>query len=397
MYAENKDVKLDKTVTETKTEQTVLAKEAQKAIKKIQETIEAPYQNKAESTRAQKEEQYNQYKEAIDQLGKLITAEQASVIQKKDEVTLEEELAAMAYSVTNSPKILEELIKIYRTRGDNGVQRGTLSPKQSEEERKIYRIPTMPNLGDVPVHLEDIHCVEKYRHAWEYLLLAPRCELIHDRWTRDDPVSALRRIANIATVPLCDYFFTIRINSTDYRSQDARILYLICNSPKESSLNYLLKGLALCRVDKSGKYTFDYFKNASGCMSIEKHRDKWKTVIVDYPKDKLPAWQKEFLDQVLVNMEKQKVIDAKEKLQKEKETKERIKRHKEEFIKKYGEEEYKRWRDSLQTPLENSYEPASILKINPPHGLPRLCGGLFVKRNNHEKHTTIANLFLIRN
>ena len=331
LYAENKEVKLNETVAETEAEQITLSEESKKALKKLKEAIESPYKNKDIYDVKKLASQYKKYKYSVEKLGKLITKEQAASINKMEEISLDYALAAMAYNVTADPRILEELFEFYKE--NNG--------------------PPYKHVS-LPPPLEDMHCIEKYHSAWKYLFLAPlgdkRVRFIEDLFT-----DALFISNNIHSVPILYYNFTLNKAWSGFKcSAHGTMLFSISGFPSPTSLNYLLKGLSLCRDGSTGtflkaNYSGTYKQVIVIIMSgannqgakIKHDTTKWKTVISEYPKDNLPAWQKEFLDQVLEAIEKQKKIDAQNKIKEAKETEERLKRLKEQFREAFGEKAYK--------------------------------------------------------
>ncbi len=313
MHAENSSNKKKEEISGYEMEQVVvLSEKAKKALRKVKDTIEAPYQNRGYKLK-ELNIQYQQYNDAIEKLGRVITIEQTKSIQKQKELTLDQALVVMAYNVTNNPELLKELFEYYK--------RPEYEP--GEPQPHVIR----------PKRLNRKHCKEKYRSCWEYLILAPQNEQVSFMNSRGGGhfSKALHRIHQIHTVPLLDYIFSVKINSQTFdRYFDSRILFMIGRFPTDASLSYLLEGLALCRDDKTGDFikrsARTYYEILVIAMSgannaraeIKVDRERWKEVILEYPKDDLPQWQKNFLDDVLKAIDEQEKIESERKTEKDK-------------------------------------------------------------------------------
>ncbi len=311
MHAENSSNKKKEEISGYEMEQVVvLSEKAQKALKTVKEVIEVPYQSIGYEFKKM-ETQYKQYKDAVEALGLLITAEQVNSIQERKELTLDQALAVMAYNVTNCPESLEELLEYYK--------------------RPIYKGRFRPRVI-LPAELDIKHWQDKYRSSWEYLLLAPQAKHVRFINSRGGHfVNALYMTNNIHTVPILDYLFSVKVNSRTYdKVDDSVILFMIGRFPTGISLNYLLRGLDRCRDDVNGEFFKRYRKSypekiiiiMSGANNhwakIKVDRLKWKEVILEYPKDDLPRWQKDFLNDVLNAIDEQEKIESERKTEKDK-------------------------------------------------------------------------------
>ncbi len=310
----------------------VFSEDVLKAIEKVKHAIEDP--NKNRGYEAEKlEMQYKKYDDAVRKLGRLVTSEHAIIIQNLKEIEINQAIAVMAYNVTTKPEQLAELFRYYNTEGV------IILDLDEEEKKAIVSLPDEfkpwndPSIeihgGPDPAPLNPKHCVEKYRSAWEYLMLAPKNKKVKFINYGDESYSlnAMRVINNLHSTSLLSYAFSITYNSPLFDSYfDDLALLDITYFATAQSLEYILGGLAECTQRKARKFKKNIPEKLILAMSgsfnssgkIKRDPQKWKEVITAYPKDNLPQWQKDFLNDVLKAIDKQEKIETERKTEKKK-------------------------------------------------------------------------------
>jgi len=270
------------------------------------------------------EKEYREYHEAVLKLAKLVSPELVKEINAQKEIDINQAIVVMSWNIAKEPERLEELLEYYRFHPEDWMMKveSLMTPEKFAEYKKQNpnfktEVYVEPHIRE-PRDLEERHCIEAYRHAWEFLLLAPQKEEVSFIFSYGvgHPIAALRLIKNSH---LSSLFFYTSVKVTRVESRDmrkfSRLFIALCKYPSVKTLNYILLGLE----HHKGNQTIDYLDNivddyktilsTKGFKWQKEKRSpqKWKEVILAYPKEDLPEWQKKFLDDVL------KAIDEQEK------------------------------------------------------------------------------------
>jgi hypothetical protein len=295
------------------------SEEVLKAIDVLKQAIEAPYQNDKKNDYPKLEVQYNDYSEAVKKLGTLITGDQAKKLSLLSEPDLNQVLALMSHNITNYSEKLKELFSYYK-KGDHAR---SFTP--------VLRVK---------------HINKTFRSSWEYLLLSPPNKTVANFNSEElKIVRALFAIESRCSLPILDFYLKNKFVSKSFDYEEDYFLFpMLTYFPSAESLHYLLSWLEFCLSMNNGafpkkqakSYRLRLIKSLSNCYEtpegIERRnsnfnslvpyilavrgvshleRQKWKEVILAYPKVDLPQWQKEFLDDVLKAIDEQEKKEAK--------------------------------------------------------------------------------------
>jgi hypothetical protein len=211
------------------------------------------------------------FTQALDRLGKLI--DHATAAAAEAENTIENKIVSMAYHRAHQPGDFEKIESIYCDRSAC-VRR----------YRKMYGDYPLPRLFSPGISTN--YCEEKYRLAWEYLLLRPRTtnflELCDYR--AREAISSIKNAKSIVTL---EYQFRF-VASIPHRGRDLDLL-TICNFPGEKGLEALLRCVALSdgqpATTELGSPTWNaadgVYKVLAGSEDPV-YREKWAPVLQAY-------------------------------------------------------------------------------------------------------------------
>ena len=271
------------------------------------------------------EENYDDYKNTVLMLGESIDEKEKEFIEKLDlkyPTGIDRQLLIMSFNIFKDQQLLTELVEYFQ----KTTPRGLTPPMRLFQTKR------------------------KYQYIWQYILLAPHSKIIRRvnslHYSKGNAYYALREMNSNYSVPIIYYYLNLSLSLNIYKKEIFSFLVLLKNTPSQSSLSYILKGLQSSKnstlIQKNSEDLGLFINVLSGgtnSRSVSKKRKwhnrllkrfgerwlegpyhplpintdylKWKEVILAYPKGDLPQWQKEFLDDVLKAIDKQEKKDAK--------------------------------------------------------------------------------------
>ena len=273
-------------------------KEVQEKVDHLKSVIEYS----AEYSSTDKEKEYKNYHVAVVELAKSTSSELVQQIIERTKININDALIVMAHNIANKPELLNEILEFYKKP----------SYKNKAYTPKVIR----------PRRLKDEHCTEKYSHAWTFLLFAPQNEKVRFLFSSGVglPISALRSIYNPHLINVF-FYASVQVNHTNLklRNMFSKLFTSLSRYPSNSTMNFLLEGISFFDKDNTTNYIGDSRKTFLDILSTKGHKwqknkrnpQKWKEVILAYPKGDLPQWQKDFLDDVLKAIDEQEKKEAK--------------------------------------------------------------------------------------
>jgi hypothetical protein len=273
------------------------------------------------------EKEYREYHEAVLKLAKLVSPELVKEINAQKEIDINQAIVVMSWNIAKEPERLEELLEYYRFHPEDWMMKveSLMTPEKFAEYKKQNpnfktEVYVEPHIRE-PRDLEERHCIETYRHAWEFLLLAPKKEDVGFLFTTymGHPISALDKIFEVKSSAIMAYIYDVtmvdnKYTSSRYRRKYSCLAFVLKRYMNKNSLHYyLLSNRVNKKENKLMLRAFGLRKPLKTETSAELRfeRQKWKKVILAYPKDDLPQWQKEFLDDVLKAIDKQEKKETK--------------------------------------------------------------------------------------
>lgn len=249
----------------------------------LRQALSLSQQSFLRETRTNRAERFAIFRQLLNSLA-------ASGGEVRDVTTEEQTLLQVLQSAGTRAELLDELLAHYgRWQGPEGIRPRVLSP---------------------PL-LDPRHLAEAYRPAWEALLLAPPNDEIEFMQGRFTITKALAEIGNSQSVPVLELAFASTcvpgVQAIEGRAaleRQYRILESFNQFATAESLHAMLRCLARAEstaTEPSPKFAgYDLrqwivrFLTDQGNYNTG---EKWRTVLETFPKNTLPAKQRELLDE----------------------------------------------------------------------------------------------------
>ncbi len=205
----------------------------------------------------------------------------------------EKTLLKVARAAGAHPALLDELVEYY------GHWHGT-----RVEQPQVLR----------PAPLQATHLTEKYRPAWEALLLAPPSVAIEFMSLRAIITEAISRIGNEQSIPVLElaFFFTCEAGVVATERSGAatrRLQILVClnQTTTRESLEVMFRCLARAEAASAGQLPKDAYGRDLRDWIVRfltdqdnyRTKERWSQVLKTFPKDNLPANQRELLERAV--------------------------------------------------------------------------------------------------
>jgi hypothetical protein len=221
----------------------------------------------------------------------LLTSLAASGGEVRDATAEEQTLLEVLQSAGTRPELLDELLAHY---GHSQGPEGSVRPR-------VLR----------PLQLDPRHLAEAYRPAWEALLLAPPNEEIEFMQRRFTITKALAKIGNLRSVPVLELAFASTCAPPAFAGENRaalerqfRVLECLNRFATAESLHAMLRCLARAESTTTepppkvaGYDLRQWIVRFLTDQDNYNTGEKWRKVLETYPKNTLPAKQRELLDE----------------------------------------------------------------------------------------------------
>jgi hypothetical protein len=215
-------------------------------------------------------------------------------------------LATAGPDVTGPNASEQMLLRVARQAGSRGEPIDELLREYAVPKEEPGFTPRVQR----PVPLDAKHVTEKYRPAWEALLLAPPSDEIDFMQRRFTITDALAMIGDRQSLPVLEVAFSAASPEGVHVGEGSRalerqfrILETINRFATEEALQAMLRCLSRAEATAGGplprisgrdlrEWTLWFLRDEGNY----KNRDKWRRVLSEFPTNNLPASQRELVE-----------------------------------------------------------------------------------------------------